>query len=362
MAVEIHSGCRMALGQPMMDAESYRRLQLTSVTGHGGTDELEILKVTSSLIFTTLLWKVYDKPNIGHKRYIFDFFLLIAPQIVLFCYPQWSQWLFMTVLLCTLPYISSPQKIMAEGLKRKVNNTTSKLLPFWTNARAAITIMCLIGILAVDFNVFPRRFAKTEEYGISLMDVGVGCVVASMGITAGRPLFGGSRRQSWFRTAKSTLPLLILGLMRMLLVKVINYQEHISEYGVHWNFFVTLGILPIVMHIAFMVINARHSFWVGLLLGGIYQWTLSTTSLETFIIAGHRKTFFAMNKEGIVSIWGYLALSLMSVGVGKDIFSGSKNEVQIAKRLFPKLLLLGGLYIFLRYGLGLAPSRRLVCF
>ena len=45
-------------------------------------------------------------------------------------------------------------------------------------------LMTCICILAVDFRVFPRSFAKTETFGVSLMDVGVGTYIISSALTS----------------------------------------------------------------------------------------------------------------------------------------------------------------------------------
>ena len=46
-------------------------------------------------------------------------------------------------------------------------------VPFLSIARCYTIILSCVAILAVDFNVFPRRFAKAETFGQGLMDTGI---------------------------------------------------------------------------------------------------------------------------------------------------------------------------------------------
>ena len=41
-----------------------------------------------------------------------------------------------------------------------------------------------VAILAVDFEVFPVRFAKSESYGTSVMDVGPGGIIFAGGLVS----------------------------------------------------------------------------------------------------------------------------------------------------------------------------------
>ena len=121
--------------------------------------------------------------------------------------------------------------------------------PFIGNFRAYVVIATAIAILAVDFAIFPRRLAKAETFGSGLMDVGVGSFIISNAIVSPEAR-GVSTGNSGFispviRSLKSSLPLLVLGIMRFISVKGSDYQEHVSEYGTHWNFFFTLFIVRV---------------------------------------------------------------------------------------------------------------------
>lgn len=132
---------------------------------------------------------------------------------------------------------------------------------FITWFRAYVNIATAIAILAVDFVVFPRRFAKAETYGAGLMDTGVGMYVVSMGIVsreAKRAAAPGGL-QHVCDTIVGVWPLLGIGFGRIVTTKGINYQEHASEYGTHWNFFFTLAVMAVstVRHYGFLVIFSK---------------------------------------------------------------------------------------------------------
>ena len=126
--------------------------------------------------------------------------------------------------------------------------------PFATVSRAYINLFTAIAILAVDFPIFPRRLAKAETYGTGLMDVGVGAFLMAHGVTAPEARYPEEYSKvpslrAFGRvlvlTVKSVLPLFVLGLLRLAAVKSAGYQEHVTEYGVHWNFFFTIAVVRV---------------------------------------------------------------------------------------------------------------------
>ncbi|NXI12524.1 PIGW protein, partial [Irena cyanogastra] len=198
-------------------------------------------------------------------------------------------------------------------------------IPAITAFRVCINVMTCIGILAVDFPQYPRRYAKAETYGTGAMDFGVGAFIFGNALVCPEVRQKSHTTQvrlpSLARQVFSVWPLISLGVGRLLSVKSIEYQEHISEYGVHWNFFFTLASVRLAASLL-LAIFPKHKAWlVALALAVLYQLLLSTTSLKMFILHGSdgrdsRLGFLDANREGLLSLFGYLAIYLASVQVG----------------------------------------------
>ena len=98
----------------------------------------------------------------------------------------------------------------------------------------------------------------------------------------------------------------------MIILKLFNYQEHISEYGTHWNFFVTLFFTWLVADVIHYSCPRIIIPYLSILILIIYQYMLSTTELTNYIFNANRNNFFSSNREGILSLFGCIPLYLLS--------------------------------------------------
>lgn len=219
--------------------------------------------------------------------------------------------------------------------------------PFLTNYRGAMLIATSLAILAVDFHVFPRRFAKVETWGTSLMDLGVGSFVFSGGLVGARSVIRDEQKSQsgtqskavniagrMLQASRHSIPLLVLGIVRLISVKNLDYAEHVTEYGVHWNFFFTLGFLPPFveavdcclallqkppsLHPATKSRSIRYDV-VAVLISLTYELTLNNTNLLSFILISPRapeSDLLTKNREGVFSFLGYLVIFLSGRSTG----------------------------------------------
>ncbi|KAF5328422.1 hypothetical protein D9619_013274 [Psilocybe cf. subviscida] len=238
-----------------------------------------------------------------------------------------------------------------------------KSLSALTTYRSHMMLMTVLAVLAVDFRVFPRALAKCESWGVGLMDLGVGSFVFSQGIVSARSFllepFSASSSTSSVNPLTSvlsdttsglrkSLPLLVLGLARLVLVKASDYPEHVAEYGTHWNFFLTLAAVAVgqvvvvrgvsgLLGVVGGVFNGKRSIGgvvgpgpmvmgMGVALGqyillhprglGFEPYVLSDTPRTTLLFSASLRQIIDSNREGLVSLPGYLAIHLLGMAAG----------------------------------------------
>lgn len=230
-------------------------------------------------------------------------------------------------------------------------------IDFFTELRSMLMIATCVAILAVDFTIFPRRFAKTEMFGTSLMDLGVGCVVFTNAIVSSTARVGGggrgntsetSLRKMFLSALKSVAVLIVIGSARLVSTIGADYHTHVSEYGVHWNFFFTLAFVALFSSLLVPLVsfssssssssnknNTNHTndqqtslsllFLLALIVACAYEFLLKFAALQDFVLAAENvvdrtRSLWHANREGISSAVGYLSIYLFGVAVGKLVF------------------------------------------
>ncbi|XP_068725962.1 phosphatidylinositol-glycan biosynthesis class W protein-like isoform X1 [Montipora capricornis] len=342
-------------------AETYKEIQERFVSNLNGTTILEVGVVASTApvvaVFRSFIFSALFFNRKGHlSKWVFlcmgfavDYLTLIVP--VLLGSTLLSD--HVKTLITTCLFISfgvlhfcSLNKNKKQGkqlFQSILSSDMSGKRPFIGAFRAYVLIATSIFILAVDFVIFPRRFAKTETYGSGIMDVGVGAFVISHAIVSkeARGVLPSDIAliSELFKSLKSSFPLLVLGIARFISVKGTGYQEHVSEYGIHWNFFFTLFALKVLSAVIIRVIPGDKWYGIsGLLLASLYQYILSCYDLKSFVLHGRlgnnsREGFLDANREGLCSCAGFLALYLIGVQLGKFLFQKRNTVGQWVKVL-----------------------------
>ncbi|KAK0631645.1 GPI-anchored wall transfer protein 1 [Immersiella caudata] len=385
----------------MANATNYKQLKEDFVSNLSGGSVIEISQVLAAPTVVLILWSVLQARQALFRPQtplglVVDFLLNVGAPLLSVTLYSGTPVLLSTFLFATALFVyvipanptgrrkkpklppnaqSDPKSSAPSGVAVGQLGVLSTK-PFLTTYRGSMMILTCICILAVDFRIFPRRFAKVETWGTSLMDMGVGSFVFSAGIVASRPVLkeraDGRTTPLFTRLARSlrhSLPLLALGIIRLLSVKGLDYAEHVTEYGVHWNFFFTLGFLPPFIALFQSALSIIPSYAaLALLLGTLYQVTLESTDLKAYILAGPRTDLLSMNREGIFSFWGYLAIFLAGQDIGMLVLPrrlnarGTSQRTRLLLALAAWSAVWSTLYFLCtdyNYGTGLSVSRRM---
>ncbi|PNI47480.1 PIGW isoform 1, partial [Pan troglodytes] len=221
-------------------------------------------------------------------RFLIDFVVLIVPMVATLTI--WASFILLELLgviifgagllyqiyrrrtcYARLPFLKILEKFLNISLE-------SEYIPAISCFRVITSAFTAIAILAVDFPLFPRRFAKTELYGTGAMDFGVGGFVFGSAMVClevrRRKYMEGSKLHYFTNSLYSVWPLVFLGIGRLAIIKSIGYQEHLTEYGVHWNFFFTIIVVKLITPLLLIIFPLNKSWIIALGITVLYQLAL----------------------------------------------------------------------------------------
>lgn len=357
---------------------SSKELKEAFVTGHTGTTTSEILLVCMSSPIGIFLFQEI-RHYLGRRKIVYHksndipipILILLESMTVLlpmaicqteFLFPYGVIYLSLQLLLgfilhtCRRHFYELSQEddsITSQTLYKSSTLSQASInskMEFLTFYRSTVNYLTFVAILAVDFTIFPRSYAKTELYGYGLMDLGAASFCAIGGLVSWfaksqfstlqssnhaigtisnpKPKFHEQTKNKMKKTLIHSIPLFIMGMIRLITTKGLEYQEHVSEYGVHWNFFFTLALVNILatfMRSYSMLMQKKILPWLILLV--LYQSILSLGHVQQYIESAPRVcaggqfslfcTFFAANREGLLGSIGYLILFLACEDIGK---------------------------------------------
>ncbi|XP_069681308.1 uncharacterized protein [Periplaneta americana] len=348
----------------IINSYGYKHYHEQFMQNTNGTTATEVLLIVlpapfgiflSTYVSSVLLYAAKSRIQFPPKvtrwlPFVIDFVVITVPFIL--CFTVYSDVhivvssaFFISLCVCVIYSCILNRNVLTKDFISALLRTpiNEERRPYVTNFRAIMNLMTAVCILAVDFKIFPRRLAKTETFGYGLMDVGVGLFIIANAIVSSESL-GYNFMPKMFTTSmwkalKDCIPLLLLGFARFFVTKQIDYQQHVSEYGVQWNFFITLAITKITGTLVSQIISFDYSFMVSVIILGIHQFLLSS-GLQDWVLSNvPRENFLTANREGIISSLGYVALYFAGIWLGRMLRVNSSS-------FRSNLMLIGKLIVF----------------
>ncbi|CAF3328803.1 unnamed protein product [Rotaria sp. Silwood2] len=335
--------------------DDYRQRKELFVSNLNGTSLYETGSVIISTCTTYFLCQILKSfislsniENFSMVNFLFENFIIVIPLIFVCTLLSSLSYLFHFILWSIGFLIYFTKKNLSIKPIQTTNKSYSRIIELF---RGQILIATCICILAVDFSIYPREYAKTENYGYSIMDLGVGLFAIAHGTVSSEVR---NKQTNFKELFLENLILFLLGLIRLISIKYFSYVEHISEYGIHWNFFLTLCFMKLIGHCLLKI--TKNIFLLIFIILLFHEFILlKYFQFDNYLILSNnlRKNFIDANREGIFSLGGYVCLYLIGISIGKFIIN---NEY---KQKFKQMGITFFIFMIILCTISYNPSRKL---
>ncbi|XP_015903704.2 phosphatidylinositol-glycan biosynthesis class W protein [Parasteatoda tepidariorum] len=310
-------------------------MMMISLEGNVGTSPIEVFLVTFFVPASSLLMLIISSIFYSDKIFVY-LEVVILNVVLLLILTSFSDHLLLLfiiyIILLAFAFWFAFHKFTFREINLKIKDWAKEKdvnRSYIGDYRGHLLLATSICILAVDFRIFPSKFAKTEMFGWSVMDAGVGSFVLLHGLCSahGKQL----KENSMKKCFKTSFPLLILGFLRLALTTSVGYHKVVQEYGIHWNFFFTLAFTK-VMCSSILAIFKVNAGLLAVIIVIIHQFLLTKLGLSDFVSSPERRNLLEANKEGICSLLGFVSLYFFGVQLG-HVAWGKKDYCYLLVKL-----------------------------
>lgn len=195
--------------------------------------------------------------------------------------------------------------------KERKDEIQSVRFPFLSYFKGFVCICTCTAIMQCDMPLmFPRHQLKAEDYGWALMDVGVSATMIGSGlankliVTHRDTKKGKSFLTELIQAITGNLGVCLGASVRFVLLKGIDYHDHVTEWGTHWNFFLTIACLNVW---SVFIRSSKYVMYYGFGMLIVFELWQQHYDMKTYIWHGPRDDMISANREGIISLPGYMA-------------------------------------------------------
>ena len=242
--------------------------------------------------------------------------MIIGSLVLLIIITQRTNPIFLNIFSKSNPNSALSLELEGESIKQiRVHSVT--------NFKASVMLTTVLAILIIDFPLlFERYLCKVEDHGWALMDVGVSAVMFSTGIANKLVVTHKTTKKANFlrelvQSVTGNVGVTIAATIRFFLLTGIEYHDHVTEWGVHWNFFLTIAVLNVLM---VFLRSSKYAMEYGFILLIGCELLSMKHDASNYMFYAKRVSMVSANKEGILSLPGYLAIQLIGIGIGRDIY------------------------------------------